>query len=59
MITRNSLLLAALAMVSTAALAAQGAAPPPDWKAVEDESMRHYQALIRFDTSAIEKAAAA
>ena len=46
-------------MVSTAALAAQGAAPPPDWKAVEDESMRHYQALIRFDTSATEKAAAA
>ncbi|HVG84328.1 MAG TPA: M20/M25/M40 family metallo-hydrolase [Vicinamibacterales bacterium] len=59
MITRHSLLLAALAMVSTAALAAQGAAPPPDWKAVEDESMRHYQALIRFDTSATEKAAAA
>jgi acetylornithine deacetylase/succinyl-diaminopimelate desuccinylase-like protein len=45
-------------MVSTAALAAQGAAPPQDWKAVEDEAMRHYQALIRFDTSATEKAAA-
>jgi acetylornithine deacetylase/succinyl-diaminopimelate desuccinylase-like protein len=23
----------------------------PDWKAVEDETMRHYQALLRLDTS--------
>jgi acetylornithine deacetylase/succinyl-diaminopimelate desuccinylase-like protein len=23
----------------------------PDWRAVEDETMRHYQALLRFDTS--------
>jgi acetylornithine deacetylase/succinyl-diaminopimelate desuccinylase-like protein len=23
----------------------------PDWKAVEDEAMRHFQALVRFDTS--------
>ena len=23
----------------------------PDWKAIEDETLRHFQALIRFDTS--------
>jgi acetylornithine deacetylase/succinyl-diaminopimelate desuccinylase-like protein len=26
-------------------------APPPDWHAVEEETMRHYQALLRLDTS--------
>src|SRR5262249_44408616 len=24
--------------------------PMPDWRAVEDETMRHYQALLRLDT---------
>ena len=24
---------------------------PIDWKAVADETLRHYQALVRFDTS--------
>jgi acetylornithine deacetylase/succinyl-diaminopimelate desuccinylase-like protein len=56
--TRRPLLLAVLVLSSVAALAAQGPAAPPDWKALEDESMRHYQALIRFDTSASERAAA-
>ncbi len=56
--TRRPLLLALLVVSSVAALAAQGPATPPDWKALEDESMRHYQALIRFDTSASERAAA-
>jgi len=30
----------------------------PDWKAVEEETMRHYQSLIRFDTTAKERPAA-
>ena len=41
---RLTLVLIALAASS---LAAQG----PDWSTVEDETMRHFQALIRFDTS--------
>src|SRR5262245_43477076 len=31
------------------ALIAQ-APQPPDWKAIEDETMRHYQAVLRIDT---------
>jgi acetylornithine deacetylase/succinyl-diaminopimelate desuccinylase-like protein len=27
------------------------AAQAPDWKAIEDETLRHFQALIKFDTS--------
>ena len=30
----------------------------PDWKAVEEETMRHYQSLVRFDTTAKERPAA-
>ena len=30
----------------------------PDWKGIEDETMRHYQSLIRFDTTAKERPAA-
>ena len=56
--TGRFLLLALLVASSVGALAAQGPATPPDWKALEDESMRHYQALLRFDTSASERAAA-
>lgn len=58
MTTRRSLLLALLAACSAVSLVAQDPARPPDWKAVEDETMRQYQALIRFDTSASERAAA-
>jgi acetylornithine deacetylase/succinyl-diaminopimelate desuccinylase-like protein len=43
---RLLLLLPALGAV----LAAQ-APQPPDWARVEDETMRHFQALLRFDTS--------
>jgi acetylornithine deacetylase/succinyl-diaminopimelate desuccinylase-like protein len=56
--TRQSLLLASLAAFSAASLVAQGRTMQPDWQTVEDETMRHYQALIRFDTSASERAAA-
>jgi len=38
-------------------LAAQTAGQP-DWKAVEEETMRHYQSLVRFDTTAKERPAA-
>ena len=58
MTTRRSLLLASLAVSLVVPLVARSRAPQPDWKAVEDEAMRHYQALIRFDTSASERAAA-
>src|SRR5262245_23864054 len=29
----------------------QAGSAPPDWKAIEDETMRHYQAVLRLDTS--------
>jgi acetylornithine deacetylase/succinyl-diaminopimelate desuccinylase-like protein len=35
--------------VAGAALRGQGTTPP-DWKAVEEETMRHYQAVLRIDT---------
>jgi len=38
-------------------LAAQTAGQP-DWKAVEEETMRHYRSLVRFDTTAKERPAA-
>jgi acetylornithine deacetylase/succinyl-diaminopimelate desuccinylase-like protein len=41
----------------SAVLVAQNAGQP-DWKAVEEETMRHYQSLIRFDTTAKERPAA-
>jgi acetylornithine deacetylase/succinyl-diaminopimelate desuccinylase-like protein len=41
----------------TALLAAQSAGQP-DWKTVEEETMRHYQSLIRFDTTSKERPAA-
>jgi acetylornithine deacetylase/succinyl-diaminopimelate desuccinylase-like protein len=36
-----------LALVSTLAIQSR----EPDWKQIEDETMRHFQALIRIDTS--------
>jgi len=53
-----ALFVLSIAAVSVHRVAAQDPARPPDWKAVEAESMRQYQALIRFDTSASERAAA-
>ena len=38
-----------IAVVAGAALAAQ-APKEPDWKAVEEETMRHFQAVLRIDT---------
>lgn len=58
MTTRRSLLMAVFAAGAAVSLVAQGPATSPDWTAVEGESMRQYQALIRFDTSASERAAA-
>ncbi len=55
---RWSLLSAALVACAAAALAAQSRPPQPDWTAVEAEALGHYQALIRFDTSATERAEA-
>ncbi|HEV3140477.1 MAG TPA: M20/M25/M40 family metallo-hydrolase [Vicinamibacterales bacterium] len=37
--------------LAAAALVLQGRAQQPDWTAIEPETMRHYQALLRMDTS--------
>jgi len=39
-----------LLVVSSAAITAQGARQP-EWAKLEDETMRHFQALLRFDTA--------
>jgi acetylornithine deacetylase/succinyl-diaminopimelate desuccinylase-like protein len=38
------------AFVSLCLIAAAQTSAQPDWKAFEEETMRHYQALLRFDT---------
>src|SRR4029079_8913094 len=48
---------AALAVCSTTLLA-QGRPAEPDWPRVEEETLRHFQAIVRFDTSAKERPAA-
>jgi acetylornithine deacetylase/succinyl-diaminopimelate desuccinylase-like protein len=52
----------ARAIVMTAAasavLVAQAPLGQPDWAAVQEETMRHYQAVVRFDTTTKERAAA-
>ena len=49
----------ALALVTLAGvLCAQGAPRLPDWPAVEAETLRHYQTLVRFDTTEKERPAA-
>src|SRR5262245_55167143 len=40
-----------LLVTSAAILTAQSSAQQPDWKAIEEESMRHYQAVLRLDTA--------
>jgi acetylornithine deacetylase/succinyl-diaminopimelate desuccinylase-like protein len=45
-----SLLVCAVAMAASALLAAQAPAQP-DWAALEAETMQHFQALLRLDTS--------
>ncbi|MBZ5558218.1 MAG: M20/M25/M40 family metallo-hydrolase [Acidobacteriia bacterium] len=42
-------LVAAIATLSSITLLAQSP-QQPDWKALEDETMRHYQAVLRLDT---------
>jgi len=39
------------ALILSAALFAQSGAPQPDWTKVEAETMQHYQAVLRLDTS--------
>ncbi|HEY2431739.1 MAG TPA: M20/M25/M40 family metallo-hydrolase [Vicinamibacterales bacterium] len=46
---RNVWVGCAIAIVGSLAMAAAQTASP-DWRAVEDETMRHYQALLRLDT---------
>ncbi|MGH9346192.1 MAG: M20/M25/M40 family metallo-hydrolase [Vicinamibacterales bacterium] len=45
--SRSIAVLVALALVSPAV----SAQPQPDWRTLEEEAMRHFQALIRMDTS--------
>ncbi len=42
---------ALLAAVLAAASLVRAQAPPIDWKAIEAETLQHFQALLRFDTS--------
>ena len=49
----------AVIFASTASVVAFAQTPKdPDWKALEAETMQHYQALLRFDTTAAERPAA-
>jgi len=45
---KTSAILLGIALTSVTLLAQGGAAP--DWKAIEEETMRHYQAVLRLDT---------
>src|SRR5260221_11903611 len=42
--------IAAVIAALSALVARAQAAKEPDWKALEDETMRHYQAVLRLDT---------
>jgi len=57
-IARRVLWSALLSALGAVALVARGQPPQPDWTSVEAEALRHYQALIRFDTVASERPAA-
>jgi acetylornithine deacetylase/succinyl-diaminopimelate desuccinylase-like protein len=50
-----SVLLAACALIAPGA---QSRSPQPDWPKIEGEALGYYQALLRFDTSATERAEA-
>ncbi|HXG54132.1 MAG TPA: M20/M25/M40 family metallo-hydrolase [Vicinamibacterales bacterium] len=54
------LLVLGIALLCTAAISTTQAQTPagPDWKALENETMRHFQALLKLDTSRTEQAAA-
>ena len=42
---------AAIAVLATTTLAAQGQAPAPASSSLDDELIRHYQAVLRMDTT--------
>src|SRR3954467_1607581 len=44
-------ILLVIALLVTAVTAAARAQAPIDWKAVEAETLQHFQALVRIDTS--------
>jgi acetylornithine deacetylase/succinyl-diaminopimelate desuccinylase-like protein len=53
-LVRSTMLRAVMVLSVLAAsvgLTAQPAVQPPNWTAVEEETMRHFQALVRLDTS--------
>jgi len=58
MIMSNFLRAFGVAALGGATLAAQQSSSQPDWKAVEEETIRHFQAVVRFDTTAKERPAA-
>src|SRR5262245_64975515 len=47
---KSSILIAGAASVLAAAALLAQASAQPDWKTIEDETMRHYQAVLRIDT---------
>ena len=47
----RDLLSAALVITLGAPGSAQGPAAQPDWASLEAETLRHFQTLVRFDTS--------
>ena len=58
MTLRSCVLVAAVVGAAAASLGAQGRPAQPDWAAVEPEALDLYQSLIRFDSSASERAEA-
>jgi acetylornithine deacetylase/succinyl-diaminopimelate desuccinylase-like protein len=48
---KPALVLVLVTLAGLAGTAPRGAQSQPDWPKVEEETLRHYQALLRFDTS--------
>ena len=51
MLRRFAVLFVLLAFPSIAPAPVRAQATAPDWKALEDETLRHFQAILRLDTS--------
>src|SRR6059036_574181 len=47
-----------IASLGSAVVLAQTASSQPDWSKIEEETMRRFQAIVRFDTTAKERRAA-
>src|SRR5438045_6316685 len=47
-----------IASICSVSIAAHAQSSQPDWSKIEEETMRHYQALVRFDTTEKERPAA-